>query len=206
MAAVSTAAGLNKDTLGKVLKQRHSSPTIETVEKLANGLGRAPAYLAFGVSAGGSGADAPPARGLPILGFVETGIWVEAEARDDAEERVPIAPDIRFPVEAQYVLMPRGTSMNRVFGQGDLIHCVDVGRGHIEAREGDVVIVERRRMNGEVETSAKRLTRIDGQRVAVPDSTDDRWANVRLALDDADEGETITITAVVIRVVRELLR
>ncbi len=62
-----------------------------------------------------------------------------------SNERIdcPHPPDPRFPPEAQFDLVVEGSSLDKLANEGDLIRCVDIERGRVEIRNGDIVIVER---------------------------------------------------------------
>lgn len=138
-------------------------------------------------------------HGLPVLGEVQAGVWKEVDNADEAKYAVlPIGPDPRFPGAEQFALMVRGESMNRVFPPGQYVVCVrwaQIGRG---PRDGDLVIVERRR-DGLVEATCKRVA-IKNQKIyLMPESNDPRWQNpIEIELNGSLENDEIVVTALVI--------
>lgn len=110
--------------------------------------------------------------GLENRGEIAAGVWLEIPESQDMEyERVPVAPDPRYVVESQYALRIRGHSVNRVAKDGATIVCVDVLTAGIEVKDGDLVIVERRR-GALVETTIKRVRKAKGGLELWPESDD----------------------------------
>lgn len=168
-------AGLNKSFLKEA--SRGSLPRLDSLAALARVLEVTPEWLAYG----GDEVDTVPA--LRIVGTVEAGVWHEPGAAS-RRERLPLAPDPRFPADAQFVFEVRGTSMNRVAPPGALLHCLDVERSGIKPRHGDLVVVERARASGEIELSAKRMAMRGGKVVFAAESDDPAWEG--RVLDPAD--------------------
>jgi transcriptional regulator with XRE-family HTH domain len=135
--------------------------------------------------------------GLSVLGEVQAGVWREVEAADEPKyPPLPIGSDPRYSGKNQFALVVRGESMNRVVHDGAYIVCVswaDLGRA---PRDGDLVVVERRR-DGLVETTIKRIKLQDQSILLVPDSNDPRW-QTPIVLDGGLENDEIVITALVI--------
>lgn len=110
--------------------------------------------------------------GLFVIGEVAAGVWKEAGAHY-VPHRVPVAPDPNYPPEAQRLYRVTGTSVNRIVGNGEFVHCVSVDAG-ISYESGDLVIV-RRMDHGMAEYTAK-LAILDGGRwILRPASDDDQW-------------------------------
>lgn len=152
--------------------------------------------------------------GEPVLpptietrGAVAAGVWLDLDVpMDPAElEQFPVSVDTSYPLTAQYGLIVRGTSMNRVAAPGDLLHCLDFVVAGIEPDADDVVIVERRRLQeGQREVTAKRIKR-DGDIVTLsPDSTDPRWKPIVLDTTEEPDGEEIRVVALVLAVYKPL--
>lgn len=113
--------------------------------------------VGFDWLATGRGGEHGTVLGIPLWGDIAGGVWAEVKESQDGElERVPVAPDPRYPADAQYALRVRGNSVNKVAKDGTIVICVDVVAADIELRDGDMVWVERRR-GDLVEATIKRL-------------------------------------------------
>ena len=149
-----------------------------------------------------------PRRSPPIIGEVAAGHWLEIDAVDEPkhDEACTIPLDPRFPEKAQYGLVVRGTSINKVAGPGEVLHCVDLGISGLEPQQEDLVIIERRRAQaGQKEVTAKRY-RTKGRVVELsPESDDKRWATpLLLDPNKAKEDEEVAIIAIVVGVYKPL--
>lgn len=132
--------------------------------------------------------------GLPVLGTVAGGVWIEAAAV--ARRRtIPIAPDPNYPAESQFALIISGQSVNKVAQDGEYIHCVDIVKAGLSPRSGDLVVVERKR-GGMHETTVKRLTRVNGHWELRPESDSDEFQDSIPYSDDASA--EVELRAVVI--------
>jgi SOS-response transcriptional repressor LexA len=172
--AVSAEAGFNEGFIRDMRRKKKLMPGIDKIAALAESLETTPEYLAFGVGS----SEHVEAVGMPVRGEVAAGLWHEIEGIVDASpfEPIPMAFDPRYPKEAQYGLVVKGTSVNKVAQPGDVLICLDLAMTSIDPRPGDLVIVERTRHQGsEREVTAKRLRREGKLLLLLPDSTDPRW-------------------------------
>jgi transcriptional regulator with XRE-family HTH domain len=169
-----------------------SEPKASTLRKAAVILGVNYDWLATGRTG-----TAPIVEGLPLLGTLAAGVWEEVrDSQDDDHERVPVAPDPRYPAKAQYALKIRGNSVNKVAKDGTVVICVDILEAGIEIRENDLVWVERRQGNL-VEATAKRIRKANGRLELWPESDDPRHQE-RVAL-KAPKGEAeVTVKGLII--------
>lgn len=141
------------------------------------------------------------ARSITTRGEVAAGRWLDIDADVDASDfdQFPVAPDPAYPIDSQFGLIVRGTSMNKVVAPGDMLHCVDVRITGAVPFDDDIVIVERRRLQqGLREITAKRVRKRGNMAILAPDSTDPRWQPIELDADDHDEREEIEVIALVI--------
>jgi SOS-response transcriptional repressor LexA len=185
------------------------SPSLDAFARLAPVLETTPAWLAYGIG----DAAIPPARRaepglLPIVGEVAAGLWLEVDTVVDAptHDAVPLAADPRWPPEEQFAVVVRGTSINRVAPDGAVLACIALPALRREVREGELVIVERRRHGGhDLERTAKRLRRVAGGYELWPDTTDPRHKPIRIAGDaEPDDGISITVIALVVRTLQPI--
>jgi SOS-response transcriptional repressor LexA len=190
--SASVAAGLNSGYI-RDIDRKKAVPTIDMVEQLAIALETTPEWLAFGV-----GSSAAPRFGLPVKHEVAAGNWLEVEGGVDANkfDPVPIAFDPRYPASAQFAVVVRGTSINRIAQPGDFLVCIDIEALGYEM--GDLVIVERRNQESAREMTAKRVRREGGQEHLFPDSDDPQWQNaIPLTDKKTKDGTTVAVIAVV---------
>lgn len=137
------------------------------------------------------------AQGLAVLGEVQAGVWREVEIADEPKYTpLPIGNDPRYSDKAQFALLVRGESMNRIVRDGSYIVCVSWAELGRQPRDNDLVVVERRR-DGLVETTLKRIRLQDQKVILHPDSDDPRW-QTPIVLDGSLENDEIAITALVV--------
>lgn len=147
---------------------------------------------------------------IPIKGEVAAGQWLDLDVEMDPRdfEQFPISADPAYPHDAQYGLIVRGNSMNRVFSSGEVLHCLDVWKAPIEPEEEDIVIVERiRAQASQREVTAKRITKRGKLIVLSPDSTESKWKSVEFNPKDGhDSDEEVRVVAVVLATYRPIRR
>jgi len=151
-------------------------------------------------------APALPKTGVPVVGEVAAGLWMEAALfeTENAEEST-ISYDIRFPPHAQYIVRVRGESLNRIAANGDLLLCVDYLAAGIELKENDLVLVERSRDNGmTIERTAKRLVKLNGESELMPESDDPRFQDTILYREGDFDHTEVTIKARIVMVFKPL--
>lgn len=144
---------------------------------------------------------AKAAKPIPTKGEVAAGQWLDLEAEQDYRqfEQHPITAAPTYPVEAQYGLIVRGTSMNRVAAEGTVLHCLDLALAGVEPVNDDIVIIERRRQQeGLREVTAKRIRREGDTVILAPDSTDPKWKPIKFKTTKPPEDVTVSVVALVI--------
>lgn len=164
-----------------------STPRNKKLPSIAAALDVDPLWLSHGEGLGG-------ARPMPVKGEVAAGIWKEAVELD--LEPIPVAPVPEYPAEAQYGLLVRGTSLNKIANDSDYLIVVDVLKTGLSPRPGDLVVVERRR-HGTTEATAKRLVRDGTRRALRAESTDPQYQGI-IPLGPIDAETEIVITAIVL--------
>lgn len=132
--------------------------------------------------------------GLWVVGEVAAGAWKEAAAMLKPYP-LPVTPHPHYPADAQRLYRIAGNSVNKLVGDGEYVHCVDVMKADTAPVSGDLVIV-RRLEHGLAEYTAKRYLRINGRDILRPES-DDPEHQADLALDGTDDAE-VKITDIVI--------
>jgi len=115
--------------------------------------------------------------GLPLLGSIQAGHWVEVGFAQDEAERpmVPFARDPRYPHAKQYALKVVGDSMDLDYPDGSIVTCVnfaDSGLSLGDALIGQILHVERQRAGGQlVEMTLKALEKRKGKLYLAPHSS-----------------------------------
>lgn len=109
---------------------------------------------------------------------VQAGHWVEVDQQ--TQERIespPVAADPRYPRDAQWVELVRGDSADLYYPEGAFVHVVDAVAIEYAPREGDFVIVERKReQGGLIERSLKQVTIGPRRRIELwPRSRNPKW-------------------------------
>lgn len=145
---------------GGIVRPRHS-----TLVEIAKATGVSERWIVSGVD--------EAQIGLMVVGEVAGGLWREASLEFEAFG-APVAPDPRFPAQAQRLYRVRGNSVNKVVIDGEFIHCVDVVESGVFPEDGDLVVVARSE-HGLTEYTAKRLYTQDGRKVLRPESFDPNW-------------------------------
>lgn len=197
--AVADVADVTKQAV-TIWEKGDSEPAAETLRKLS-------AYfdVTFEWLATGRGAQTTTVPGLVSKGRVSGGLWHEvAENQDSAVDRVPVAPDPRYPIEAQYALRVEGDSVNKIAPNGSIIACVDLAYTGMDVRDGDLVVVERRR-GSLVETTVKRLRKGTRGLELWPESSAPAHQE-KLALGRSKGEEEVSIKALVISVTNPVPR
>lgn len=154
-----------------------------------------PEWILFGKGGAPRGlpsdqASPSPARMVPVVGTVRAGAWLEVIDDMPPEEWLPFA-DPQYDRAEVYALTVEGRSMDQEYRDGSRVFVVPAA--HAGIREGDHVVVRRRRGGG-VETTLKEVVvEKDGEVTLWPRSNDPQHQTpYRLGLArDADDGPEI---------------
>lgn len=127
--------------------------------------------------------------GLPVLGSIQAGHWLETTFLDADEEPevLPVARDARFPRARQYSLYVVGDSMDLDYPDGSYVTCVDFAESGLSIRHGLVVHVERHRSGGQlVEITLKQVVERNGLFSLIPRSSNPLHQPIAFTGNDAD--------------------
>lgn len=150
---------------------------------------------------------------IPNAGHVEAGAFRAAPDFSDVEEEPTLGlPDPKFPWARLVSFSVGGDSMNRLAPRpifaGDKIICVDFEDldGRVPLRDGMIVVVERTRDGGHLrEWSVKQLELYTDRMEFHPRSTNPKHKPIVIPLDeDADDGKTVRILALVRQITNEI--
>lgn len=139
-----------------------------------------------------------------IVGSVQAGVWQEPNmAAIDPDATIPYVPDPRYEGMRQYAWQVIGPSVNKIARHGDYVigvSFIDLGRN---PRDGEPVLVERRR-DGTYEYTVKRVRYEAGDVKLVPDSDDPRFQEPVWLRSEAEAGVEVEATFLIIGVYRQL--
>lgn len=205
--ALSVAAGLNRDTVGQILKGRGANPRSDTIAKLANALGVEPAALLSGEAAGRPAIRAAEIL-LPVRYSVAAGVWLEAQDYlGQAEPNlVPVRQIPRYAGVDQWLERVAGDNLDRFAPPGSLVHVVDVGQFDYQPQHCDIVVVERSRAGATLfERSLRWLSVIGGEILLRNHSHNPRWgAPIPLTANQSGADETVRIVGLAIQSIMPL--
>lgn len=150
------------------------------------------------------------APGIPIVGEVAAGQWIEP---DDVVDTNPmqgeyVPPDPRFPARYQCAWIVRGRSVERFARDGQALVCAFIGGGSpVEPQDGDIVIAERHRAQGGlIERTAKRVRFFRDRTELIPQYEDDSLNKPLVLSESPDDEIEVRIIAVVLGVYQPLRR
>lgn len=159
-------------------------------------------YVNFPAS---SGRSTRTATSLTVVGEVAGGYWKQMNFADFEEREVSYLLDQKWPPKAIYGLIVRGESINRQARNGDIVVVIGLEHAPREFRDGDWVVVERRRAGDLVETTVKQARREETGWQLVPDSDDPRFQDV-ITLSDDDQTEEVRVVGLVLDVIRPMTK
>ncbi|XAI96294.1 hypothetical protein [Microcystis phage Mae-JY30] len=127
--------------------------------------------------------------GQPLAGICEAGVWREPGA-DIPAQPIPFTPDPRYPISDQELYLVRG---NHAAGFGITDGSLLVVVKGAAIRDGDHVVVRRRRPSGEIETSVR--VQAGGALSASPPAGNSQIAPILM-----DDAEIVGLIAISFRV------
>lgn len=183
----------------------------DVAQRYARAFGVSQAWLLTGEGKGPDGKKKQEASTAPqvmLIGDVQAGAWTEFDAVDQVNDIAsPFTIDSRYNSAKQFAFRVRGTSMNKLFLDDDLVHCVDFADSGRDFVNDDIVVVIRSR--GDLhETTLKQVKLGRNGKVELwPSSNDPRHQKPILMIEnhetDNDEIE-VRIGAFVVALYRAL--
>lgn len=141
-------------------------------------------------------ASGPAETGIPIVGEVRAGMWLELGQQGEIDQWLPIMPDSSAGPGEQFAVKVVGDSMNKVFPPGSFAIVLKWDREGMDGlKSGDIVVVRRQRAMT-YEATLKRAVMMDGKWNLYPESTNPRYAP--LIMGEKDHGEDVIIIGKVI--------
>lgn len=181
-ATASRMAGLSSSAIRNLERAvdagKEAGPSLKTLAKLAPVLETSVAWLSEGegpeivVGLSDSVADLHPAP-IPVTGYVEAGNWFDVENDRTVQDEYYVPAHHDFPPACQRAFVVSGNSINRIARPGAILVTVNIIGAGISLKDGDLVVVERSRYDGQmVERTAKRLRRTASGWELWPESDD----------------------------------
>lgn len=114
-----------------------------------------------------------PVGQVLVSGKVAASSWMSVEDMDFGyEDQIYVPSAHGYPLEWQFALKIEGDCLNKIAADGDILVCVNIIAAQIDIASDDLVIVERRRYEGQmVERTAKRVRRTTDGFELWPEST-----------------------------------
>lgn len=115
-----------------------------------------------------------PVDMVQVRGKVAANTWMDVEDMDFSYEDIDLVPSLSgYPVAWQFGLKVDGNCLNKVANHGDILVCLDTIASGEHINENDLVIVERRKYDGQmVQRTAKRVRQTAKGFELWPESTD----------------------------------
>lgn len=134
-------------------------------------------------------------RTVPVKAAVQAGVWSESFEWPDPEDwyEVAVPRDEDLDGIELFAAEVRGPSMNRRYAEGSVVVCTAPWQDNEEPQPGRRYIVERRRLDGSIETTVKLLHRDpEGGMWLIAESDDPRF-QAPIPINGMTEGEEIRV-------------
>jgi transcriptional regulator with XRE-family HTH domain len=178
--ALSRSVGDNPYLVRDILNEKTKNPRADSLVKIANELRVPLSELVTGdlsASVHQKGVRVAPTY-LSVRYRVQAGAWLENDSEAPPEQTtLAVAPNLKYAAFPQWLERVVGDSANRRIPDGHYVHVVDAIEMGYRARDGDWVVVERRRDQGAIHERTIKQVEIDaegGVRLW-PRSTNERW-------------------------------
>ncbi len=141
---------------------------------------------------------------IPVRGKVAASSWMDVEDMDFGWEDMDPVPTISgYPKEYQFALMVEGNCLNKKAAHGDVLICLDIIKAGASFKEGDLVVVERKKYDGQmVQRTAKRVRMTAKGYELWPESTDPAHQDP-IILYEQSPGESAVVIGVVLWIFRK---
>lgn len=204
-------SGVSYDNIIKYLGGKVDQPRGDTLKKLALALKVDPLWLETGFDPSVIQMPKPELThiqqsvgSLPVTGKVAANTWLSVDDMDFGYDDIEYVPSASgYPVELQFALKVEGNCLNKIANHGDRLICLDMVKTGIAAEDGDLVIVEKSRFEGQmIERTAKRLRRTADGYELWPESNDPAHQEP-IKLNRNENGDTARIMGKVLWIMRK---
>lgn len=141
---------------------------------------------------------------IPVRGKVAASAWMDVEEMDFGWDDMEPVPTISgYPKELQFALMVDGNCLNKKADHGDVLICLDIIGANEGYKEGDLVIVERKKYDGQmVQRTAKRVRKTAKGYELWPESNDPAHQDP-INISEMTPGETVSVIGRVLWIFRK---
>lgn len=141
---------------------------------------------------------------IPVRGKVAASTWMDVDEMDFGYDDMEMVPTVSsYPANLQFALEVEGNCLNKKADSGDILICLDIIGAQEDFKEGELVIVERKKYDGQmVQRTAKRVRRAAKGYELWPESTDPAHQEP-IILYEAIENETVTVIGRVLWIFRK---
>jgi transcriptional regulator with XRE-family HTH domain len=178
--ALSRAVGDNAYLVRDILSGKSRNARADTLAKLAKALDVPLGDLLDSEDSAEGAADPRLIpRYLPVRYRVQAGHWVEIDAEEPpVQVSMAVVPDPRYSNWPQWLELVQGDSVNVKIPSGHYAHVVDAGEMGYAPKNGDWVVVERRRDHGRIRERTIKQIEIGPDRLVrlCPRSTNPKWS------------------------------
>ncbi|BCZ75881.1 LexA family transcriptional regulator [Gluconobacter oxydans] len=113
---------------------------------------------------------------VPVIGYVQAGIFQHGFSQDYPTEFVSVSPDHRYPSLPRVAFRVRGDSMDLLYPEGTIVLAVRISDLAREPKTGEKVVVIRQ-TNGDQEATIKQIEiKEDGKVVLWPRSSNPEFS------------------------------
>lgn len=137
---------------------------------------------------------------LPVRYRVQAGHWFEVDSYADGfieDARYPVSPDPSYSQAGQWLELVVGDSVDLEIPDGHYAHVVDAADMGYSPRDGDLVVIERRRAGGLIrERTIKQVSVTDGRVTFIPRSRNPRWNEPLSMTDGAANDDAVEVQLV----------
>ncbi|MBS1044536.1 LexA family protein [Gluconobacter cerinus] len=113
---------------------------------------------------------------VPVIGYVQAGVFQHGFSQDYPSEYIPVAPDHRYPSLPRVAFRVRGDSMDLLYPEGTIVLAVRISDLARAPKTGEKVVVIRQ-TNGDQEATIKQIEiKEDGKVVLWPRSSNPEFS------------------------------
>jgi transcriptional regulator with XRE-family HTH domain len=138
----------------------------------------------------------PSPSGLPIMGEVRAGAWLEIDSDVEPTGHIPASSDQRYRGQRQYALKVVGTSMNLVAKPGIFVVVADWTDNGADLKHDDVVVVRRERAHT-YEVTLKKARKVGDTWELWPESDDPKHQEPIRLKDENPEWSVVIVGKVI---------